>query len=410
MEVLAASEEEKKMPESPKGGRRKPADAPVAPTIVVRPVARPAKVQNRHRFLALSFVMCVLLPTLLIGVYMGAIARDQYFSRVSFSVRSVQSAPAIELLGGISNLTGADTLDSDILYDFLKSQQLVEEIDEELGLRHYYVCPDDAFDPLYCLRPEASVEELVTYWNNMTEIAYDGGGGIIELSVRAFAPQDAKTIAEVAFKSSGRMINDLSNAARSDATKYAEIDLERSVDRLKLARRRLAEFRNETQIIDPDLDFQSQMGVITSLQEQLTSSLIDRGLLELTTSRPDPRLDRLDGTIQVIEEQIELQRGKFGHVEGSQTEAYAEMMGQFEELNVEVQFAEQAYIQSLANLDAAQAEAQKQSRYLAAHVRPTLAQTAEAPKGLMITGLTLFFAFFIWLVGVLIYYSLRERV
>jgi capsular polysaccharide transport system permease protein len=390
-------------------GKAQPKPSVAEPQIIVRPVARPASFKGRHINLTLSFVLCVIIPTFLVGLYMGVIARDQYVSEVAFSVRSAQTPPALELLGGISTLGGADTMDAEILYAFLQSSQIVSDINAEIDIKTKYLCPKGTADPLFCLNADATIEELVAYWNRMIEISYESGSGIIELSVRAFTPNEAKTIAEAAFARSGAMINELSDTAQADATRYANDELIHSVERLKNARRLLAEFRNETQIIDPSLDFQGQMGVISSLQEQLTGALIDRGLVELTATRPDPRLDQLDRKIDVIEQQIKLQRGQFGRSDVNDADAYPQLIGRFEELNVDVEFAEQAYIQALANLDSAQAEAQRQSRYLTAHVQPTLAETSEYPKRFLNTLLTGFFCFFTWLVGALVYYSLRER-
>ena len=57
----------------------------------------------------------------------------------------------------------------------------------------------------------------------------------------------------------------------------------------------------------------------------------------------------------------------------------------------------------------AQAEARRKSRYLAAHIRPTLAETAEYPRRLVLMALVAFFSFGLWTLGVLIYYSVRDR-
>ena len=59
--------------------------------------------------------------------------------------------------------------------------------------------------------------------------------------------------------------------------------------------------------------------------------------------------------------------------------------------------------------DAAFAEAQRQSRYLAMHVEPTLAETAEYPKRFQLLALLAGLAFVFWSILALIYYSLRDR-
>lgn len=342
-------------------------------------------------------------------IYLSFFARDQYASRVSFSVRSAETTPALEFLGGVSQLGGADSLDSEILADFVHSQTLVEELDRQLNLSVLYGCPSGIFDFLYCLKRDATIEELVSYWNRIVSVTYDGGAGILEIEVRAFDPKTARLIATELFDLSSKMINELTSSARDDATRYARVELAQAVDRLKEARSNLAKFRSTTQIIDPEADLSGQMGVISNLQEQLTQALIDRGMIEMTTARPDPRIDQLDRKIEVIERQILLQRQKFGNSAENGGNNYAKLIGQFEELSVEVEFAEKSYLQALSGLDAAIAEAAHRSRYLTAHVKPTLAEGPEYPRKIRDIGLVLFFSLFIWLIGVLIYYSLRDR-
>ncbi len=50
------------------------------------------------------------------------------------------------------------------------------------------------------------------------------------------------------------------------------------------------------------------------------------------------------------------------------------------------EFAEVAYTTALASYDGAQAEARRQSRYLAAHVQPSLAQKADPDRSMAVVN------------------------
>ena len=84
-------------------------------------------------------------------------------------------------------------------------------------------------------------------------------------------------------------------------------------------------------------------------------------------------------------------------------------MAEFERLTVDREFAEQAYVASQSAYDGARAEANRQSRYLAAYIDPTLAEKAEFPQRTLIVALVAAFAFLLWSILTLIYYSLRDR-
>jgi capsular polysaccharide transport system permease protein len=55
------------------------------------------------------------------------------------------------------------------------------------------------------------------------------------------------------------------------------------------------------------------------------------------------------------------------------------------------------------------AEARRQSRYLAAHVSPTLAESPQYPQRLMLAGVAALFLGLTWAIGVLVIYSIRDR-
>ena len=86
-----------------------------------------------------------------------------------------------------------------------------------------------------------------------------------------------------------------------------------------------------------------------------------------------------------------------------------EVVGDFEALKVDLEFASQAYTQALANLTLARAEARRQSRYLAAHVEPTLAESSLYPRRAMLSGLTGLFLLLGWGVLMLVYYNVRDN-
>ncbi|MEQ6250819.1 capsule biosynthesis protein [Sulfitobacter sp. HNIBRBA3233] len=384
------------------------AAAPVAASL--RP-AGPARIRPRHIIVMVSFLVCVVLPALVTAWYLYTRAADQYASKVGFTVRQEEAGSAMELLGGLSSLSSASSSDIDILYEFIQSQELVRAIDEKMNLTEIYSKPEN--DPIYRLAPDASIEDKVDYWERMVRLYFTSGNGLIEVEVRAFDPQDAYAIAQQIFEESSAMINELSSIARADATLYAREELDEAVERLKQARSALTRFRNETQVVDPAIDIQSQMGVLSSLQAQLAESLIDEDLQQATN---DPRIAQTRRRIEVIERRIADERQKLGGRAGADnansgpgTEDYADLFGTFESLAVDTKFAEEAYISALSAYNSAVAEARRQSRYLAAYLRPTLPETPRYPDRTMVMLIITLILMGVWTILVLIGYSLKDR-
>lgn len=378
------------------------------------PPADPARMRTRHWGIVASFVIVVLLPVVASGWYLWNRAEDRYISNVAFSVRSADTSSALQIISGLGALGGASSSsDTDILYQFIQSQELVSAINDEINLKAMWSRGYQDRDPVFAFHTPATIEDLVNYWPRMVKVYNDSGTGIINVTVQAFTAKDAETIAQMIYKDSSKMINRLSAIAQEDATRYAREDRDDAVMRLKLAREALTRFRNKTQIVDPAASVQNQMGLLSSLQTQLAETLIEQAMLKDTVPDDDPRVVQGGRRVAVIKAQIAEEQKNLGlgvNNAGSQEAGvFADLVGEYERLSVDLQFAEQTYTAALAAYDGAAAESRRQTRYLAAHVRPTLAEASEAPQRLVLLGLVAMFAFFGWSIMLLIYYSVRDR-
>jgi capsular polysaccharide transport system permease protein len=384
------------------------AGAPYLPQ-AQRVTAQPARPRARHRLMIASFIVMVLVPIAVCGIYLWTRASDQFASKVGFSVHTEEITAGVSgLLGGLTQLSGSTTRETDILYEYIHSQQMVAAVDAELDLRTLYSQPEN--DPVFSFNRAGTIEDLTEFWHRMVKIFYDSTTGLIELRVLAFQPQDAQEIATVIFRESDTMINMLSAIAREDTTRYVTEELTRAEGRLSSARAALTAFRSRTQIVDPAAAVQGQMGLLNTLQQQLAEALIESDLLRQTSRESDPRVAQFDRRIAVIQQRIDEERMKFGL--GSSTEGgddFATVIAEFERLTVEREFAEQVYLTALASFDAARIEAHRQTRYLAAYLSPTLAERAAYPQRTILLGLVAIFALLGWGICLLIFYSVRDR-
>ena len=385
--------------------------AQAAPAMArVKPPARSSRFKGRHALALLSFLIFVAGSAGVSAWYLWTRAADQYASYMGFSVRTEEATPSITSLLGPLDLGGSSTPDADILYLFIQSQNLVAKIDAELDLRGIWSKVDPDLDPVFAYHPPGTVEELLEHWQRKVKVVYDTSTGLIELRVLAFTPEDAQAIAEAVLAESTALINELSNTAREDAIGYARDELEKAVTRLKAARSALTAFRNRTQIVDPSIDLQGQASILYSLQQQLAEALISLDLLAETTREGDPRVAQAERRIKVIQSRIDEEKRKLGIGSSASTDqAYATLVGEFESLLVDREFAEQTYTAALISFDTATAESLRQTRYLAAHVRPTLAEKSEFPQRWTLLGVITLFAFLTWSVLALVVYSLRDR-
>ncbi len=403
---------------------QKPAAKP-APKPVPRPAAKPAALPRpkvppagtmtarfrlRHYGTALSFVLLVLLPFAASVWYLYARAVDQYHSTTAFSVRSEEvGSAAAGILGALTQVGGGGSAsDTDILFDYIRSQEMVAAVDKRLDLRRIYnrAAPGDFW---FTLGDDPSIEALTAEWQRMVQVDFESHAGIIQVRAKAFTPEDATAIAGAVLEESSALVNRLSDQAREDAISFAREELAAIEANLKEQRAKLADFRRENRLVDPTADVAGQMGLLSALQGELAKAMVERDQLLSFVGEDDQRVAQAERRIAAVEKRIDAERGTLGAPGAAGTEtALADVVGTYEELKVDLEFASTAYTQGMAALAAARAEARRQSRYLAAHVLPTAADQALYPRRMMLAGLVLLFLTIGWGIVMLIYYNVRD--
>lgn len=396
-------------PNKPNAGPNPPNAKPQPPRPKAPGPAKPASPKKRHWGVLTSFLLFVIAPLAATIYYLFVIAEDQYASFVGFAIKSEEASSATDLLGGLSSLSGSSSSDTDILYQFIQSQDLVDRINQSIDLETIFSRPEN--DPIFAYDTSGTIEDLVAYWPRMVRIELDTNTNLILLRVHAFRADEAQLIAQHIVAESSDMINRLSAIARADATRYARDDLEKAVERLKSSREILTKFRSDTQIVDPSADIQGQMGLLNSLESQLAEAQIEMNLLLDTTREGDPRITQAERRIEVIQGLIADERGKFGLGGSARTDErdYSTLIGEFERLMVDLEYAQKTYLGAHAAFDASIAEAARKSRYLATFTQPTLAESPRYPQREVLAFIVGVFLLLGWSIAVLIFYSVRDR-
>lgn len=377
-----------------------------------RNVAKPFHLKLRHHLLMVSFLVIVVAPLLVGMLYLWGIARDQYSSEAGFTVRKEEGGSTSELLGGVLQFAGGSLAsDSDILYEYIRSRDIVDQVNNSLDLRAHYsqYYPIDWF---FSVAPEGAIEDLADFWRRIVRVDFDQSTGLIALRVTALDPETAKRIVEQIVQLSQDKVNALNAQAREDALRFSREDLEMALERLKSAREALVRFQTSTLILDPQADFQSRMGVLGNLQQQLAAALTEYDLLVGNSSDADPRATQAQRRIDVIQSRIEKERETLASdvaADSDSHEGFPKLFAQYEELVIDREYAENTYRVALAAHDAAKTSVTRNSRYLATYIEPTLAESSAFPQRGIIWGLAALFLCLAWGTSVLIYYSIRDR-
>lgn len=373
-------------------------------------ISGPRPQKRRRRLLVLSFIIAVLIPTILGGYYYNFVASDRYTSSAGFAVRGVSAGASIDGIGALTGLasSGTTTSDSYIILKYLESRDLVEKLEAEIDLAAVY--SGQNIDSYSRMGKNLTIEEFVKYWESMIFTTFDSTSGVLTFEVQAFTPEDAKQIAELVLENTQDLVNSLSERARQDSVRFADAEVKRAEERLRKALSDLREFRQSEQSINPAASAQLDMELISTLESRLLEVKARIAALGDSVAIDAPSMIRLRGQAEALEEQIKERTAELGSsVAGQNGTDISELLAVYEALEVEKTFAEQAYASSLSSLEQARIEADRQQRYLAVYSLPLLAQEAVYPERLLNTLLVIVIAVCFWGISTLIVYSIRDH-
>ncbi len=355
---------------------------------------------DRLRRLPRSLIACVVAPTLVAALYYGLIASGQYVAEARFAVRSSEPV-ASDLLGTLTGIPGpgGSSQDSFAVRDYILSREGIEAISQNLDVRAIF--RRDGTDWLSRLGADAPIEDVVEYWAQMIDVIFEPATGISTLRVRAFSPEDAQTLAAALLTEGELLVNRLSERARRDALSFAEAEVERAEQRLTEARRQLTEFRNQRQMLDPARAAEGRLGLVASLEGEVSRAQAELSTLRSYMHPSAAPIVSLESRIGALKDQIRVEERKLASRQANGLELMSTVVADYERVSGEHGFAERAYLSALTGLEAARAEALRQSRYLVSFVQPRLPEDATRPRRLLAIVTVFCSACVVWALGAL---------
>ena len=244
----------------------------------------------------------------------------------------------------------------------------------------------------------------------MITTEFDTFSGVVTVTVRAFRPEDAQLVAENVLAAGERLINTLSARAREDSLREARSEVAVSEHRLRLARAMIATFRGSEAEIDPAAAATAQQGIITQLEGQVTGLQAQLNQLRRTMSPSAPPVVQAESQLSALREQIDVERRKVAlQRAGTDGSALTERLTRYEELVTEREFAQNAYVSSLASLEAARIDADRKQRYLAVFVSPRPAEEALYPQGMRWTAVVFGICLICWGIFSIVIAGVRDH-
>lgn len=376
-------------------------------TTTAAPTPRPSRLQRLFRRFDRIFVITVLLPTLLAGLYFGAVASDVYISESRFVVRNpqrqVQSGLGALLQGTAFSRSQDDTYS---VHDFIRSRDALKELDGKLQIRQRF--SDPAIDALSRFPApdwwDQSFEALHRYYLKHVQIEYDTVSSISVLRVRAYTAEQAQKMNEQLLEMGERLVNNMNTRSRQDLIRVAEQEVKIAEERSKQAAGALSAFRSDRGVFDPDRQSAIQLQSVAKLREELLAA--ETQLEQVRRVSPgNPQVATLQQRVDALRRAVDEENARvLGRSGGLSTKSPV-----FDRLSLEKLFADRQLASALAALDTARSEAARKQLYLERLVQPNLPDSSVEPRRLRSILTVLVVGLLLWGVLSLVVASVREH-
>ena len=338
---------------------------------------------RKRRFLLRLALFCGL-PTLLMALYMLFVASPRYVSEFQITYQSYQepqklSSGIVQTLFGTSSSNLVDY--GAILYQYIQSPALLKKLDAELHLKDYL--SGSKVDYVSRMSRNASFETFLKYYHWYVSPSYSLGG-YLTVSVEAFDPQFTLKLSQAIVAACDRMINDISARARQNEVKYAEDALRLEEARLRRDRLALTNFQNAHSDINPPASASQLTGIVGKLQGELSAARTQLNDLLSYMSPNSPQVTAAKFKIAALEKQLAAQRETLADSGGGTP--YSKILEEYSRLQVDEEFARNAYQAAQQGLEVARADAARQQTYLVDFAPPYLPDRASIAVPLLYTA------------------------
>ncbi len=329
--------------------------------------------------------------TLALILYFAAFATDRYVAEARFTVRSASGTAALPAGDPVSAHTGLQSTvnaaaawqDAFLLRDYVGSQELVDKLDGQLDLKRIFGGAGP--DILSRLPASASREDMRDYWRSRVTTDLDLTTGLVRLRVQTFSPDVTLKVTRAILADCEALINRLSEQARRDAVRFAEEDVRSAEQRLKAARLAITHFRNQHGVIDPMKTAEANLALIAKLEADAVQAQAQ--VLAADLDRQSPTRRNAEASISALKQQIATLRRELAAQSPdseapSATRPLSSLVTEYQELELEREFADRHYLKSLSALEAARQDAARTQRYLVVYVQPRLPDEPLEPRRL----------------------------
>lgn len=309
--------------------------------------------------------------------YFGFIISDRYVSRAELVVKQADQVKMLPDALSMLGLGGNNHQDMMLIQDYLKSADLLQKLDKELGLKAHY--QNDEVDFISRLPKSVSREEFLKYYRDHLTLLLDDLSGVLTIELQAFSPEYGQRVVAFMLKESEGFINKLGHQVALEQLAFVEKEVNRAYQRLQSEKAKVLAFQNTHNLLSPESTSTARMGVISQIEAQLAQQQAQLKQLQSYMKEGAPSVVSVQARVNALTEQLDQEKSR---LTGVDKDAMNEVTANYMDVETQATLAADIYKTGLISLEQARIEAYRKLKHLLVISQPTLAEDAEYPRRL----------------------------
>ncbi|WP_288130907.1 hypothetical protein [Microbulbifer sp.] len=357
----------------------------------------------------LGLALFVVLPLLVVSGYYLFWVSDRYISATQLIVKDNGSNQSVSSsLGFLVPGMGTDNQDAFLVVNYIQSLDMALYLDEQLGLAEYY--QSERYDTFSRLAADASQEDYLEFYRSHIAVGHDETTGIVSIEMQAFEPAFAKRLVETVIRKSEDFVNAISNQLADKQVAFVRKELELAQTKLRTSKQEILDFQNSNQVVSPEELTKGISAIIQGLEAKLAELRAKLTAAKTYLHSDSSQVVSLQAEINSLEQQIQSEKVRLvGVSEEGGEERLNSLNAHFQNLQLELQFAMDAYQASLTALESARMEASGKLKHLMVVSQPSLAEEAEYPHKLYNLASLAIILLLIYGIGKMLVASIRDH-
>ncbi len=324
------------------------------------------------------FSRTVLLPWFLAAFYIVVMQTPQYESTASLLIEKDEDKSAMNIsLGILGKDSTSKSTNTYLTQEFVTSRELMNTLQTRMNIKGHYQAKEVDF--LSRLKKNPTQKEFLAYYQKKISTVVDPVTNELNLSVRAFSPEEAQRLLQEIIQQSKHFVNRVSNIMAEKQYQFADAQLQAAKDKLFQAEKETLKFQNLNGTYNP----RHTAEVVASVVGQLKARLVEKQTELITYSSymqsSSSKIIALKEEIKAIKEQMQNQTNDLlsNQKDGAKLNR---LLVDYEWQELQLKFAQAEYQASQQAYDLANLNLAKQQNLVIEISPPNLPDMYEYPK------------------------------